>query len=72
MICEKLVAPGDTYTMYQQNNAGNSAKFTVEELLSMFKTEAQSICKKPEDILSTAESALRDFIEWHREYVRIA
>jgi len=56
--------------MYQQNNADNSAKFTVEELLSMFKTEAQSICKKPEDILSIAESTLRDFIKSYSRYVR--
>ncbi len=57
--------------MYKQDNAGDSAKFTVEELLSMFKTEAQSICKKPEDILSIAESTLRDFIECHSKYVRV-
>ncbi len=71
MICEKLVVPGDTYTMYQQNNAGNSAKSTVEELLSMFKTEAKSICKKPEDIHSIAESTLRDFVKCYSKYVRI-
>ncbi len=57
--------------MYQQNNAGNGAKFTVEELFSMFKTEAQSICNKPEDILSVAESTLRDFIKCYSKYVRI-
>ena len=56
--------------MYQQNNADNSVKFTVEELLSMFKAEAQSICKKPEDILSIAESTLRDFIKSYSRYVR--
>ena len=56
--------------MYQQNNADNSAKFTVEELLSMFKAEAQSICKKPEDILSIAESTLSDFIKSYSRYVR--
>ena len=58
--------------MYQQDSIGNSGKFTVEELLSMFKTEAQSICKKPEDILSIAESTLRDFIECHSKYVKVA
>jgi hypothetical protein len=57
--------------MYQQNNADNSAKFTVEELLSMFKAEAQSICKKPEDILSIAESTLSDFIKCYSRYVRL-
>ncbi len=56
--------------MYEQNNAGNSVKFTVEELLSMFKTEAQSICKEPEDIPSVAESTLRDFIKSYSRYVR--
>ncbi len=40
--------------MNEQNNAGNSATFTEEELLLMFKTEAQSICKNPEDVLSIA------------------
>lgn len=57
--------------MSQQNNADDSAKFTTEELLSMFKTEAQSICKKPEDILSIAESTLSDFIKCYSKYVRI-
>jgi len=57
--------------MYQQNNADNSVKFTVEELLSMFKAEAQSICKKPEDILSIAESTLSDFIKSYSRYVRL-
>ncbi len=57
--------------MYKQNNADNSATFTEEELLSMFKTEAQAICKKPEDILSIAESTLCDFIECYSKYVRI-
>jgi len=57
--------------MYEQDNAGNSVTFTVEELLSMFKAEAQSICKKPEDILSVAESTLSDFIKCYSEYVRI-
>ena len=57
--------------MYEQDNAGNSATFTVEELLSMFKAEAQSICKKPEDIISIAESTLSDFIKCYSKYVRI-
>ncbi len=56
--------------MYEQDNAGNSAKFTVDELMSMFKTEAQSICKKPEDIPSIAESTLSDFIKSYSRYVR--
>ena len=58
--------------MNEQNNAGNSVKFTVEELLSMFKTEAQSICKKPEDVLSIAESTLRSILSSAIvKYVRI-
>ncbi len=57
--------------MYKQDNAGISAKFTVEELLSIFKAEAQSICKKPEDILSIAESTLNDFVKCYSKYVRI-
>ncbi len=57
--------------MYQQNNAGNSAQFTVEELLSIFKTEAQSICENPEDILSIAESTLSDFIKSYSRNVRL-
>ena len=61
----------EEHTMYEQDNAGNSAKFTVEELLSMFKTEAQSICKKPEDIISIAESTLSDFIKCYSKYVRL-
>jgi len=58
-------------TMYEQDHAGSSAKFTVEELLSIFKAEAQSICKKPEDILSVAESTLSDFIKCYSKYVSI-
>ncbi|MCP4255561.1 MAG: hypothetical protein GY775_19575 [Candidatus Scalindua sp.] len=58
--------------MYKQNNVAASTTFTVDELLSMFKTEAQYICKKPEDILSIAESTLSDFIECHSKYVKVA
>ncbi len=57
--------------MSEQNNAGNSVAFTVEELLSMFKAEAESICKKPEDVLSVAESTLMDFTKCYSKYVRI-
>ncbi len=60
------------HTMYKQNNVAASTTFTVDELLLMFKTEAQSICRKPEDILSIAESTLRDFIECHGKYVKVA
>jgi hypothetical protein len=37
----------------------------------MFKAEALSICKKPEDVLSTAESTFSDFIKSYGEYVRL-
>jgi hypothetical protein len=57
--------------MYKRDDAYNSAKYTVEELLSIFKAEAQCVCKKPEDALSIAESALSDFIKSYGEYVRI-
>ena len=57
--------------MCKQDNAYDSAKYTVEELLSMFKAEAQTICKKPEDSLSVAESTLSDFIKCYSKYVRV-
>ncbi|MHC4322178.1 MAG: hypothetical protein ACYST3_07880 [Planctomycetota bacterium] len=57
--------------MHKQDSIYNSAKYTAEELLSMFKTEAQSICKKPADVLSIAESTLSDFIKSYGEYVRL-
>ncbi len=57
--------------MHKQDIAFNKCtKYTIEELLSMFKAEAQSICKKPEDVRTIAESALKDFIKCHRSYVR--
>ncbi len=57
--------------MYRQDIAFNKcAKYTIEELLSMFRAEAQFICKKPEDVSTVAESALSDFIRCHGSYVR--
>jgi hypothetical protein len=57
--------------MYKQGIAINEcAKYTKEELLSIFKAEAQSICKEPEDVRAIAESVLRDFIKCHGSYVR--
>ena len=57
--------------MYKQDVAFNKcAKYTIEELLSMFKAEAQSIYKEPEDVRTVAESALSDFIKCHKSYVR--
>jgi len=57
--------------MYKQDSTSNSTKYTVEELLTMFKAEAQSICKEPEDVLSIAESTLNDFIKCYSRYVRV-
>ena len=58
--------------MYKQDIAFNKcAKYTKEELLSMFKAEAQFICKEPEDVRTLAESALKDFIKCYGGYVRI-
>ncbi len=47
--------------MSGQDNTGSSAEFTVEELLSMFKTEAKSICKNPEDILIYSRKYIERF-----------
>ncbi len=58
-------------TMYKQDIAFNKCeKYTIEELLSMFKAEAQFICKDPEDVRTIAESALSDFINRYGSYVR--
>ena len=40
----------DNIAMYKQDSAYNSEKYAVEELLSIFKAEAQSICNKPEGV----------------------
>jgi hypothetical protein len=47
------------------------AKFTKDELLSMFREEAQHICKEPTDVNSIAESALSDFIMNHGKYISL-
>ena len=58
-------------TMYKQDIAFDKcAKYIKEELLSMFKAEAQFICKKPEDVRTIVESALSDFIKCYGSYVR--
>jgi len=57
--------------MCKQDIAINECtKYTTEELLSMFKAEAQSICKEPEDVRAIAEGALSDFIKCHGSCVR--
>ena len=57
--------------MHKQDIAFNRcAKYTVEELLSMFKAEAQFICKEPEDVRTVAECALSDLIKCYGRYVR--
>ena len=59
--------------MYKQDIAFNRcAKYTIEELLSMFRAEAQFICKRPEDVRTIAERALSDFIKCHGNYVGFA
>ncbi len=57
--------------MHEQNADFNKyLKFTTEELLSIFKEEAQHICKRHDEVHSISESALNDFIKWHGKYVR--
>ncbi len=57
--------------MHKQNlGSNNYVKFTTEELMSIFKVEAQLICKSPDDVHSISESTLNDFIKWHGKYVR--
>jgi hypothetical protein len=55
--------------MNKQEIASKCAKFTIEELLSIFRVEAQYICKKPDDVHSISESTLKDFISYHGQYV---
>lgn len=45
-------------------------EFTTEELLSIFKEEAQYICKGLDEAHSIAESALSDFVKRHGKYVK--
>ncbi len=57
--------------MHKQNvGTNNYVKFTIEELLSIFKVEAQHICNSADDVNSISESTLNDFIKWHGKYVR--
>ncbi len=57
--------------MHRQNVDSNKyLKFTVEELLSIFREEAQYICKRHDEVHSISESALNDFIKCHGKYVR--
>jgi hypothetical protein len=44
-------------------------EFTTKELLSIFRVEAQHICKKPDEIYLLAVSTLKDFIRYHGQYV---
>ena len=58
--------------MYKQDIAiDECSKYTREELLSIFKAEAQLICKEPEGVRIIAESALSDFIKCYGSYVRL-
>ncbi len=57
--------------MYKQDiTRSKYEKFTTEELLSIFKVEAQHICGKHDDVHSIAVSTLNDFIKCHGKYVR--
>ena len=57
--------------MYERDVGGRKyTKFTVDELLSIFETEAQQICKMPDEVHSVAEETLIDFIKLHGKYVR--
>ena len=60
---------GENIKMYEQEIANKCAKFTIEELLSIFRVEAQHICKKPADVHSISESTINDFIKYHGKYV---
>jgi len=46
------------------------AKYTTDELLSIFKEEAQLICKNSDEVHSIVESVLIDFIKRYGKYVR--
>ncbi len=57
--------------MYKQDIAFDKcAKYTKEELLYMFKAEAQFICKEPENVRTIAESALREFVKCYGSCVK--
>ncbi len=60
---------GENIKMYKQEIANKCAKFTIEELLSIFKVEAQHICKKFDEVHSIAVSTLNDFTKNHGKYV---
>ncbi len=54
----------------QDVTTNKHAKFTTEELLSVFRIEAQHICRRPDEVHSIAVSVLNDFIRYHGKYVR--
>ena len=57
--------------MHKQNVDSNKyLRYTTEELLLIFKEEAQHICKRPDEVHSISESTLNDFIKCHGKYVR--
>ncbi len=57
---------------YKQGIAAGDkdVKFTIDELLSIFKEESKNIWKKSDEVLYLAEGALNDYIERNRKYVR--
>ncbi len=52
----------------QDATCNKYAKFTIEELLSIFRVEAQHICKKPDYVHSISESTLSDFIRYYTNF----
>ena len=57
--------------MHKRETSTNQyEKFTREELLTIFREEAQYICRKPEEIDSFAESALLYFIKRYEKHVK--
>jgi hypothetical protein len=53
----------------QDATCNKYARFITEELLSIFKVEAQHICKKFDEVHSIAVSTLNDFTKNHGKYV---
>ncbi len=52
----------------QDATCNKYARFTTEELLSIFKVEAQHICKKFDEVHSIAVSTLNDFIRYYTNF----
>jgi hypothetical protein len=53
----------------QSTTCTKYAKYTTYELISIFKEEAQFICKNSDEVHSIVESVLNDFIKRYGKYV---